>query len=137
MSACWHVGIAALIIPSYALVHWCTDIVRIKTPTCRQAIQYTNFYTLQLIKYDNYWNTYKYAMNYSLYTWFKTRVSKGNTLYCNEMDNLVTHHFYTNAKFLLSGLHKQTFTSYYHMQMSILLYISFLEFCVMVRALQN
>ena len=43
-----------------------------------QAIQYTNFYTLELIKYYHYWHTYKYAMNYLLYTWFTTHVSKGN-----------------------------------------------------------
>ena len=34
MCTCWHVGIAALIIASCTLVHWHTDIVRIKAPTC-------------------------------------------------------------------------------------------------------
>ena len=62
---------------------------------------------------------------------------KDKKFYCNELENLVRHHNYTNRKLLLSALHKATFTSYHHMEMSILLYISFLDFCVMVRALQN
>ena len=62
---------------------------------------------------------------------------KDKKFYCNELENLVRHHNYTNTKLLLSALHKATFTSYHHMEMSILLYISFLDFCVMVRALQN
>ena len=62
---------------------------------------------------------------------------KDKQFYCNEMENLVRHHNYTNRKLLLSALHKPTFTSYHHMEMSILLYISFLDFCVTVRALQN
>ena len=97
-------------------------------PSSCQAVQCTNFYTFQQMKYYHYWNTYKYEMNYSFDTCFKTRVSKGKTLYCNEMENLVTHHIYTNRKLLLSGLHKPMFTSYHHMEMSILLYISFLDF---------
>ena len=62
---------------------------------------------------------------------------KDKKFYCNELENLVRHHNYTNRKLLLSALHKATFTSYHHMEMSILLYISFLDFCVMVQALQN
>ena len=80
MLACQHVGVAALIIQSCVSACRCTDIVRIEAPTCHQAIQYTNFYALQLIMYYHYWNTYKYAMNYSLYIWFNTHASKGNTL---------------------------------------------------------
>ena len=46
------------------------------------------------------------------------------------MDNLVRHHLYTNTKLLLSGLHKQTFTSHHHIQMSILIvYILFRLLC--------
>ena len=62
---------------------------------------------------------------------------KDKKFYCNELENLVRHHNHTNTKLLLSALHQATFTSYHHMEMSILLYISFLDFCVMVRALQN
>ena len=62
---------------------------------------------------------------------------KEKHFYCNEMENLVRHHNYTNRKLLLSGLHKATFTSYHHMEMSILFYIEFLDFCVMVQAVQN
>ena len=62
---------------------------------------------------------------------------KEKQFYCSEIDNLVTHHIYTNRQFLLRALHQQMFTSYHHMEMSILLYISFLDFCVMVQTLQN
>ena len=62
---------------------------------------------------------------------------KDKKFYCNEVENLVRHHNYTNKKLLLSALHKATFISYHHMEMFILLYISFLDFCVMVQVLQN
>ena len=38
-SSCRHVGVAALIIPSCTSAHQCTDIVRIKALTCRQAVK--------------------------------------------------------------------------------------------------
>ena len=52
----WHVGVTADIIASWASAHRCID-----APTCRQAVQCTNFYTLQEIKYYHYCNTCKYA----------------------------------------------------------------------------
>ena len=54
---------------------------------------------------------------------------KDKKFYCNEVENLVRHHNYTNRKLLLSALHKATFISYHHMEMSILLYIIFRLLC--------
>ena len=51
-----HVGITADIIASWASAHRRADM-----PSGRQAIQCTNFYTLQEIKYYHYCNTCKYA----------------------------------------------------------------------------
>ena len=49
-------GITADIIASWASAHRRADI-----PSGRQAVQCTNFYTLQEIKYYHYCNTCKYA----------------------------------------------------------------------------
>ena len=75
-----HVGVSPVIILSCALVRWHTDIFEIEALTYHQAIQYTHFYTLEVIIHYHYWNTSKYAMNYSLDTWFHTHASQTNTV---------------------------------------------------------
>ena len=88
MLLCGHVSMLACQRSStyYSLMHISTsahqhgeNISSDMLSSC-QAVQCTNFYTFQQMKYYHYWNTYKYEMNYSLYTCFKTRVSKGKTL---------------------------------------------------------
>ena len=54
-----HVGMSVVtadIIASWASVHQCANM-----PSGRQAVQCTNLYTLQKIKYYHYCNTCKYA----------------------------------------------------------------------------
>ena len=133
-SACQHVGVTADIIASWASAH-----LRVDTPTCCQALRHSNVLIFthckkfSIIIIATHVNMHRIA--------FFPHVSrqvyqKDKKFYRNELENLVRHHNYTNRK-LLSALHKATFTSYHHMEMSILLYIAFLDFSVMVRALQN
>ena len=135
MLACRHVGITADIIASWALAHQ-----RIDALTCRQAIRPSNVLIcthckkLSIIIIKTHVNMYRIAFFPDV---SRQVYQKDKKFYCNEVENLVRHHNYTNKKLLLSALHKATFISYHHMEMSILLYISFLDFCVMVRVLQN
>ena len=133
MSACWHNS-------RYYCLMGIGASMRINMPTCCQAVRlcnvliFTHCKKLSIIIIATHVNMHRIA--------FFPHVSrhvyqKDKKFYCNELENLVRHHNYTNTKLLLSALHKATFTSYHHMEMSILLYISFLDFCVMVRALQN
>ena len=135
MSACWHVSVTTHIIASWASAHR-----HINAPTCHQAIMpsnvliFTHCKKLSIIIIATHVNMHRIAFfpDVSRHVY-----QKDKKFYCNELENLVRHHNYTNRKLLLSALHKATFTSYHHMEMSILLYISFLDFCVMVQALQN
>ena len=135
MSACQHVGITADIIASWASAHR-----RIDAPTCRQAIRpsnvliFTHCKKSSIIIIATHVNMHRIAFFPDV---SRQVYQKDKKFYCNEVENLVRHHNYTNRKLLLSALHKETFISYHHMEMSILLYISFLDFCVMVRVLQN
>ena len=135
MSACQNVGITADIIASWASAHWCIDV-----PTYRQAVRpsnvliFTHCKKLSIIIIATHVNMHRIAFFPDV---SRQVYQKDKKFYCNELENLVRHHNYTNRKLLLSALYKATFTSYHHMEMSILLYISFLDFCVMVQVLQN
>ena len=143
MSLCGHVGMSACqrnsryycLMDIGALAHR-----RINALTCRQAIRpsnvliFTHCKKLSIIIIATHVSMHRIAFfpNVSRQVY-----QKDKKFYCNELENLVRHYNYTNRKLLLSALHKATFTSYHHMEMSILLYISFLDFSVMVLALQN
>ena len=135
MLACRHVGITADIIASWASAHWHIDAA-----TCRQAVRlsnvliFTHCKKLSIIIIATHVNMHRIAFFPDV---SRQVYQKDKKFYCNELKNLVRHHNYTNRKLLLSALQKATFTSYHHMEMSILLYISFLDFSVMVQALQN
>ena len=130
-----HVGITADIIASWASAHQ-----RIDAPTCHQAVRlsnvliFTHCKKLSIIIIATHVNMHRIPFFPDV---SRQVYQKDKKFYCNELENSVRHHNYTNRKLLLSALHKATFTSYHHMEMSILLYISFLDFSVMVRALQN
>ena len=115
-------------------------LMGIGTSTCRHAIRpsnvliFTHCKKLSIIIIATHVNMHRIAFFPDVSRQVYQKDKKFN---CNELENLVRHHNYTNRKLLLSALHKATFTSYHHMEMSILLYISFLDFCVMVQALQN
>ena len=140
MSLCGHVGMLACwrnsryycLMGMGTLAHQCTNM-----PSGRQAVQCTNFThckKLSIIIIATHVNMHRIAFFPDV---SRQVYQKDKKFYCNELENLVRHHNYTNRKLLLSALHKATFTSYHHIKMSILLYISFLDFCVMVRVLQN
>ena len=134
-SACRHVGVTADIIASWASPHW-----HINVPTCHQAIRpsnvliFTHCKKLSIIIIATHVNMHRIPFFPDV---SRQVYQKEEKFYCNELENSVRHHNYTNRKLLLSALHKATFTSCHHMEMSILLYISFLDFSVMVQALQN
>ena len=142
MSLCGHVGMSACQHNSryYCLMgisssaHRCID-----APTCRHTIRPSNVLIfihckkLSIIIIATHVNMHRIAFFPDV---SRQVYQKDKKFYCNEVENLVRCHNYTNRKLLLSALHKATFISYHHM-VSILLYISFLDFCVMVRVLQN
>ena len=143
MSLCGHVSMSACrrnsryycLMGIGTLAHRCADM-----PSGRQAVRpsivliFTHCKKLSIIIIATHVNMHRIAFFPDV---SRQVYQKDKKFYCNELENLVRHHNYTNRKLLLSALHKATFTSYHHMEMSILLYISFLDFCVMVRVLQN
>ena len=133
----WHVG---MLVTADIIASWAS---RISASTRRHACQavrpsnvliFTHCKKLSIIIIATHVNMHRIAFFPDV---SRQVYQKDKKFYCNELENLVRHHNYTNRKLLLSALHKATFTSYHHMEMSILLYISFLDFCVMVRVLQN
>ena len=145
MSLCGHVSMSACqrnsryycLMGIDASAHRHGDSISADMPSGHHTVQCTNFThckKLSIIIIATHVNMHRIAFfpDVSRHVY-----QKDKKFYCNELENLVRHHNYTNRKLLLSALNKATFTSYHHMEMSILLYISFLDFCVMVQALQN
>ena len=136
-SACRHVGITADIIASWAsaaLLHHDAHRHAVRPSGRPNVLIFTHCKKLSIIIIATHVNMHRIAFFPDV---SRQVYQKDKKFYCNEVENLVRHHNYTNRKLLLSALHKATFISYHHMEMSILLYISFLDFCVMVRVLQN
>ena len=140
MSLCGHISMSLVNVTADIIASWVSAHRRIDTPTCRQAVTpsniliFTHCKKLSIIIIATHVKMHRIAFfpDVSRHVY-----QKDKKFYCNELENIVRHHNYTNRKLLLSALHKAMFTSYNHMEMSILLYISFLDFCVMVWALQN
>ena len=123
MSACQYVGVTADIIASWAF----GALTRRHAIRSCNVLIFTHCKKLSIIIIATHVNMHRIAFfpDVSRHVY-----QKDKKFYCNELENLVRHHNYTNTKLLLSALHKATFTSYHHMgNVHFIVYIIFRLLC--------